>query len=203
MSIIYKKSLKGVEEVALRSKGLQLRLRAYLILVDGSKSVANIEYLNPGLPEVEMVLAALLDEGYLEVIGHGATSGSATSVSATSVSATSLSALANTTFQTNTSNTTQKAEPFPATTNLHQFSNNLSNSSADNSKFVQARDSMTREIMGLLGKDAEMVVTKIQRCDNAMDLFAMMMGLKKIITMYASAAKAEEFANKFSYISML
>lgn len=188
MSIIYKKSLKGVEEVALRSKGLQLRLRAYLILVDGSKSVANIEYLNPGLPEVELVLAALLDEGYLEVIGHGATSSNS---------------LTNTTFQTNTQNTAQRVEPFPATMNLNQGGNNLGNSSADNSKFVQARDSMTREMMSLLGKDAEMVVTKIQRCDNAMDLFAMMMGLKKIITMYASAAKAEAFANKFSYISTL
>lgn len=71
-SIIYKKSLKGVEAVALRSKGLQLRLRAYLILVDGTKSVAEIQSLNPGLPEVEMVFAALLDEGYLEVTGQQA-----------------------------------------------------------------------------------------------------------------------------------
>ena len=70
MSIIYKKSLKGVEEVALRSSGLQLRLRAYLILVDGSKSAEEIQYINPGLPEVEMVLSALLDEGYLEVLSQ-------------------------------------------------------------------------------------------------------------------------------------
>jgi hypothetical protein len=67
MSIIYKKSLKGVEEVALRSKGLPLRLRAYLLLVDGTKSAAEIQSENAGLPEVEMVLGALKDEGYLEI----------------------------------------------------------------------------------------------------------------------------------------
>ena len=190
MNIVYKKSLKGVEEVAIRSNGLQLRLRPYLILADGNKSAADIQQLNPGLPEVEMVLAALFDEGYLVVVGQvaGTVMGNSPINAAT---------------QTNMPNTTQILEPFAATTNLSQGGNNLGKSNADNSKFVQARDSMTREMMSLLGKDAEMVVTKIQRCDNAMDLFAMMMGLKKIITMYASAAKAEEFANKFIYISTL
>ena len=62
MAITYKKTLKGVEEVALRSSGLQLRLRAYLILVDGAKSDEDIQMLNPSLPEVCMVLAALLDK---------------------------------------------------------------------------------------------------------------------------------------------
>ncbi len=67
MSIVYKKSLKGVEEVALRSTGLQLKLRAYLLLVDGKKSAADIQSANTSLPEVEMVLVALKNEGYLEV----------------------------------------------------------------------------------------------------------------------------------------
>jgi hypothetical protein len=180
MNIIYKKSLKGVEEVALGSKGLQLRLRAYLILVDGSKSVAEIQYLNPRLPEVEMVLAALLDEGYVEVSGQHVASPS-------NNAPTSPPTIPQTAPQMSAPN------EFPPATN----------NSLDNSKFIQARESMTREIMTLLGKDAEMVVTKIQRCDNAIDLFAMMMGLKKIITMYANTAKAEEFSNKFSYISTL
>ena len=69
MAIVYKKTLKGVEEVALRSSGLQLRMRAYLILVDGMKSDEDIQKINASLPEVPMVLAALKDEGYLETIG--------------------------------------------------------------------------------------------------------------------------------------
>jgi peroxiredoxin family protein len=185
MSIIYKKSLKGVEEVALRSSGLQLRLRAYLILVDGTKSAAEIQSLNPGLPEVEMVLAALKDEGYLDISGQASSANNTSFSNTTSQARPSASA--------NQSAPARSNDTFPATTN----------NMADNAKFIQARENMTREIMSLLGKDAEMVVTKIQRCETSMDLFAMMMGLKKIVTMYTSAAKAEEFGNKFSYISTL
>ncbi len=184
MSIIYKKSLKGVEEVALRSSGLQLRLRAYLILVDGTKSAADIQFSNAGLPEVEIVLAALKDEGYLEISDQAPSSNNSSFSNTTSQASPSAPA--------NQGAPARSSDTFPAPTNK-----------TDNTKFILARDSMTREIMNLLGKDAEMVVTKIQRCETSTDLFAMMMGLKKIITMYSSAAKAEEFSNKFSYLSTL
>ena len=42
MSMIYKKTLKGVEEASLRTEGLQLKLRTYLKLVDGVKSTDDI-----------------------------------------------------------------------------------------------------------------------------------------------------------------
>jgi hypothetical protein len=173
MAIIYKKTLKGVEEVALRSNGLQLRLRAYLILVDGAKSDEDIQMLNPSLPEVSMVLSALSDEGYVEATGQAKSSAA---------------------FQQTIQQKPQQASPAPS------FANTTSNT---NSNFLEARDNMVREIMQLLGKDAEMVVAKIQRCETGMDLFAMMMGLKKIIGMYASNEKAEQFATKFAFVSSL
>jgi hypothetical protein len=176
MAIIYKKTLKGVEEVALRSSGLQLRLRAYLILVDGTKSDDDIQAINASLPEVNMVLAALQSEGYLEIVGQAASAAP--------------------TFQQTVQQRPQQASPAPT------FANTVSG--GDNSpRFLEARDNMVREIMQLLGKDAEMVVSKIQRCENGMDLFAMMMGLKKIIGMYASNEKAEAFATKFAFVATL
>lgn len=180
MSIIYKKTLKGVEEVALRSSGLQLRLRAYLILVDGAKSDEDIQMLNPSLPEVIMVLAALLDEGYVEVAGQ----------------ARSAAPVFQQTIQQSTLQKAQQASPAPSFSNTTSSANNSNN-------FLEARENMTREIMQLLGKDAEMVVAKIQRCESGMDLFAMMMGLKKIIGMYSNAEKAEAFATKFAYVASL
>lgn len=180
MAITYKKTLKGVEEVALRSRGLQLRLRVYLILVDGAKSDEDIQMINPSLPEVVMVLAALKDEGYIESIGE------AQAFQAT--------------IQQNIQQVHQQKQQQPSP--APSFVNTIS--SGDNSaRFLEARDNMTREIMQLLGKDAEMVVSKIQRCENGMDLFAMMMGLKKIISIYANAQKADQFATKFSYVSGL
>jgi hypothetical protein len=66
MSIVYKKTLKGVEEAALRSEGLQIKLRTYLKLVDGVKSADEIKRANPSLMEVDAALIALQNEGYIE-----------------------------------------------------------------------------------------------------------------------------------------
>ena len=68
MDIIYKKSLIGVEECALRSQGLQLKLREYLKQVDGFKSAEDIQRANPNLQEVDAVLIALNEDGYIEVL---------------------------------------------------------------------------------------------------------------------------------------
>ena len=191
MAITYKKTLKGVEEVALRSSGLQLRLRAYLILVDGAKSDEDIQILNPSLPEVCMVLAALLDEGYVEAIGQAKPS---TAFQQTvQQSSQQLSQQAN---QQANQQRQQQASQSPSFANTSSSANN-------SNQFLEARDNMVREIMQLLGKDAEMVVAKIQRCENGMDLFAMMMGLKKIIGMYATNEKADQFATKFAFVSSL
>lgn len=65
MNTVYKKTLKGVEECALRSQGLQLKFREYLKLVDGVKSTEEILRANPNLTEVEVVLSVLKDEGYI------------------------------------------------------------------------------------------------------------------------------------------
>lgn len=66
MSTIYKKTLKGVEEAALRTEGLQLRLRTYLKLVDGVKSTEEIKRANPSLSDVDVALSTLKNEGYIE-----------------------------------------------------------------------------------------------------------------------------------------
>jgi hypothetical protein len=68
MNIIYKKTLKGVEECALRSQGLQLKLRQYLIQVDGLKSAEDIQRANPNLLEVDAVLIVLSEDGYIEIL---------------------------------------------------------------------------------------------------------------------------------------
>ncbi len=66
MSTIYKKTLKGVEEAALRTEGLQLKLRTYLKLVDGVKTTEEIKRANPSLSDVDVALSTLKNEGYIE-----------------------------------------------------------------------------------------------------------------------------------------
>ncbi len=68
MNTIYKKTLKGIEETALRSQGLQLKFRTYLKLVDGKQSVTEIQRANPSLQELDAALMVLKDEGYIEIL---------------------------------------------------------------------------------------------------------------------------------------
>lgn len=210
MSLIYKKTLKGVEEIALRSNNLQMRLRVYLILVDGIKSVEMIQASNPTLAEVEMVLNALHDEGYLQVASNNSSdAGRANPINKDlpgyfqpTVNQFN-SAPASSQFQAPTQFQSPAQSSNLPYANTIQNVSNKNNANDQNAQFLQARDAMIREMTALLGKDAEMVVGKISRCENGMDLFAMMMGLKKIITMYANSDNAESFANKFSYVATL
>lgn len=68
MSTIYRKTLKGVEETSLRSQGLQLKFREYLKLIDGVKSIDQIQCANPSLQELDAILAVLKSEGYIEAL---------------------------------------------------------------------------------------------------------------------------------------
>ncbi len=65
MELIYKKTSKGINEIATRQDGLALKLRPYLIVVDGNKSVKDLEILNPALKDLPLVLANLSEEGFI------------------------------------------------------------------------------------------------------------------------------------------
>lgn len=65
MEVIYKKTSKGIGEIATRTEGLALKLRPYLIVVDGNKSVKDLVTLNPALKDLPHVLANLHDQGFI------------------------------------------------------------------------------------------------------------------------------------------
>ena len=53
MSIVYRKSLKGIDEVAFKSGGLPMRMASYLLAVDGESSVDQLAAKNPQLPSLQ------------------------------------------------------------------------------------------------------------------------------------------------------
>ena len=178
MNIVYKKTMKGVEEAALQSKGLALRLRIYLLLVDGAKSVDELIHTNPALPEIDMVLKALCDEGFLVAIAESPSTRVPISL--------------------------QPFEPLPQINAQQTAPAPQARTQAVNSpQLGAAKNEMIAEVSLLLGKDANLVITKIQNAKTNDELFALLMGLKKIIGMYAGADKAEKFATKFTYIATL
>jgi hypothetical protein len=63
------------------------------------------------------------------------------------------------------------------------------------------KTAMIRDVSMILGADAGPVIAKIQSCNTRDDLFASMMGIKKIISIYADRNAAEKFAARYQALS--
>lgn len=61
---------------------------------------------------------------------------------------------------------------------------------------------MIRDVSAILGTDAGLVISKIQGCRTRDDLFASMMGIKKIISIYADRTAADKFAARYQSLSI-
>ena len=62
--------------------------------------------------------------------------------------------------------------------------------------------SMTRDISALLAADAAPVISKIQACRTKDELFATMIGIKKIIGIYADRNAADKFGAKYGALAV-
>ena len=67
MSIIYRKSAKGVAEIETRAHRLPPRLRSVLIIIDGKRSASELKGLI--LAQADETLASLLEQGFIEAVG--------------------------------------------------------------------------------------------------------------------------------------
>ncbi|MGL6110881.1 MAG: hypothetical protein ACRC2B_12385 [Rubrivivax sp.] len=71
MSIIFRKTAKGVAEIETRANRLSPRVRNALILVNGQRDVAALKGLMP--QQVDESLATLLEQSLIEVVGASVT----------------------------------------------------------------------------------------------------------------------------------
>ncbi len=74
-------------------------------------------------------------------------------------------------------------------------------SGLSDSQLDAIKSKMIRDVSAILGADAGLVISKIQGCRTQDDLFASMMGIKKIITIYADRSAAEKFATRYQTLS--
>ncbi len=189
MSKVYRKTLKGIDEVAFKSTGLPLRLLSYLIAVDGEASVDQLAGRNPQLPSIAVVLQGLADQGFLEFIG---TAANVVDLAQARVSNGANNVYGNASMP-NSSPPQMYAPPSPP-----------SYAPAPASYFPELeiyKSNMSRDVSGLLGTDAGPVLQKIQACKTKDDLFAAMMGIKKIITIYLDRNAADKFGARYGALA--
>lgn len=193
MSTIYRQSLKGIDEIAFKSGALPLRLVSYLLVVDGEASVDQLTARHQNLPSMQAVLQGLCGQGFIEVAG--------TAANVVDIG------------QMRVSNGATYSVPSPSPTPVQQPNNNYNyapqqqqpqqyaQSASNFPDLDNYKTNMIRDVSVLLGADAAPVVNKIQGCRTRDDLFSTMMGVKKIITIYANREAADKFASRYSVLS--
>jgi hypothetical protein len=192
MSIIYRKSLKGIDEIAFKTTGLPLRMMSYLLIVDGESSVDQLVARNAQLPSMQIVLEGLREQGFLENIGV------ATNVVAMGAAQTVNGAPAQQ-YRSNNNLLSNLLPSRPESQNTLPSYINQFNQSAELEKI---KNMMAQDVTTILGADAAQVVRKIQSSQTKDELFANMMGIKKIISIYSNSVAAEKFADRYQMLSM-
>lgn len=204
MSAIYRKSFKGIDEVAFKTNGLPMRMMSYLVVVDGEASVDQLAARNPQLPSLQAVLQGLAEQGFLEVAG-----------SAANVVEMAGMRVANGAPTQGYAQPMQPQMQQPAYAPQPQQAYALQQQPAyapqqpayaPQPAFFPELDSykanMTRDVSALLGADAAPVISKIQACRSKDELFTAMMGIKKIIGIYADRNAADKFGAKYGALGV-
>lgn len=191
MSIIYRKSLKGIDEVAFKSTGLPMRLSSYLLAVDGLSSVDQLVARNAQLPSMAAVLQGLMEQGFLEVAGNAANVVNLAPMRVGNGAPIMSPAPAPTYTQ-------PTYAPAPAPEQSYSPQPQPQNYFPE---LETIKGNMVRDVSTLLGADAAQVINKIQACRTKDDLFATMMGVKKIILIYADRNAADKFALRYQVLS--
>jgi hypothetical protein len=185
MGIIYRKSLKGIDELAFKTYGLPMRLMSYLMAVDGESNMEQLMSRNPQLPSMDVVLAGLVQQGFLEVAGSD--------VNVVQMNNLRVGNGANVAMQSPAPS--YKPAPAPMQAQMQQPAPVMQGGYTPELDGIKSN--MVKDVSSILGTDAGPVIQKIQACRTKDDLFASMMGIKKIITIYANAGLAEKFAARY------
>jgi hypothetical protein len=186
MAIVYRKSLKGIDEVAFKTTGLPMRMMSYLMVVDGQSTVEQLAERNRQLPSLDVVLQGLMEQGFLEVAASNA---NVVEMQQARVSnGAPRPAYAPAPMQQPVQAPQQNYAPQPQ---MAAFSPELDGIKAN----------MVRDVSALLGADAAPVIQKIQGCITKDDLFSTMMGIKKIITIYADRTAADKFGARYQILA--
>ncbi len=186
MTRVFRKTLKGTEEIAFRNQGLSQRLRPYLLLADGKSSLAELQGRAGGLPALDVVMQSLLDQGFVEEVPQAAGAAAAPATNVIDLKVGNGQAVA--------VSAGLAAAPVPTAAPAVARAP---------TEFEQIRLAMSRDCLQLLGKDATQVVVKLHHCQNVNDLFVTMMGIKKIVALYAGDAAAEKFEMRYRHLSSL
>lgn len=171
LGAVYKKTQKGLEEMAQRSV-LGMRERTLLVMVDGKTTAADLLARAQHMPDPQGLLAKLIEGGFIAsgtaaaapaTAGQGAAAPAPPAAPAVAAPPPPLAAAAS------------PAAPLPSIQEAVRFA----------SRFLHDN----------LGPDADMLLEPIEKCKTAAELFTRMEKTREAIVGFSGKRKAEEFWN--------
>jgi hypothetical protein len=190
MSVIYRKSLKGIDELAFKTSGLPMRLMSYLMAVDGESSADQLAARNPQLPSLQVVLEGLLQQGFLEAAGNDVNVVQMNTMRVGNGAPMQMPSQQAPAYAPALMQQSMQQQPIQQPSMQQQ-------SGSYSPELEIIKGNMVKDVSAILGSDAAPVIQKIQGCRTKDDLFAAMMGIKKIITIYTNSVAAEKFAARY------
>lgn len=164
MAIIYRKTVKGVDEVNTRVHRLAPRARTALILVDGQRSAEDLAKLIQ--VQASETLALLLEQGFIEVAGAavGSTARPATATAAVPAG-------------------------YPEAAGDSQFSS----TSAPQRNFTLVRREAVRRLNDLMGPEGEMLAIKMEATRDLATLRPLLVRARDLIAMTRGQKAAADY----------
>jgi hypothetical protein len=202
MSVIYRKSFKGIDEVAFKTSGLPMRMMSYLLVVDGESSVDQLVARNPQLPSLAAVLQGLQEQGFLEVAGTAANVVDMAGMRVANGAPMQGYQQPQGYEQQPQAYQQQPMQRQPQQYQAQPAGNYGQPQQGSFPELEIIKTNMMRDVSALLGTDAAPVISKIQGCRTKDDLFSTMVGIKKIITIYSDRNAADKFGAKYNSLSM-
>lgn len=204
MSNVYRKSFKGIDEVAFKTSGLPMRMMSYLLVVDGESSVDQLVARNPQLPSLAAVLQGLMEQGFLEVASTAANVvgiGAARVANGAPVQNYQQPPMQQPMQQQPMQQQPQQYQPQQYQPQQAPQQYQPQQQPVPSAELEMVKTNMMRDVSGLLGSDAAPVISKIQACRTRDDLFSTMIGIKKIITIYSDRNAADKFGARYNNLS--
>jgi hypothetical protein len=191
-SALLAKTPKGVEELKSRAHGLAQKLRALLIMIDGTATAGDLVAKFGAIPDVEAGLQALVDQGFVEVKAPGTAAGATRVVAPPAPTAGSASMPGAVTSAGATPATATSAAANPA---APEGPSAVAPSFAGQTR-VQAVSSLSRYLIDNLGPDADDLTARLEQARTAAEFGTVAEQCADMLAAIRGQAKAQVFRDR-------
>lgn len=199
-SIVFRRTPKAQAELEGGQPSLSSQSRQLLVFVDGRRTVADLALLLSALGNVQQMLLELLAGGFLTTtssIGAGAPAGATAQAQPLASASLVVAQLTRPPAAAQTEPALapppeRPADPAPGVVKPPEAPI-TGTRSGDAKQLEVAKSRIVDEMRELMGKDVDLVATRVLRCSSAAELALVVAKLKDVVVKLSSVKRGDEF----------